>query len=278
MFSRRSRSFSLHHSDRSTRARAATFVVIGTVAAAAIMLTSRAGSATATAAPQAPAPQGTLRLVPDELRDTVVAPEARGGADQGAGRRRGVPRFPVHGSPGGERHHLQAPRRRRRRQDLQGGALRPRQRHRDRGRRRRRPDRHLLRQPGRRQPALEECRRRQVSGHHGGGRRRGRRARSACPPRLPTSTTTATPICTSRPSAAATCSSRTTASGRFRDISDGLRPRLRRALVGGGVLRLRPRRPPRPLPRQRRPVHDRHARGRGQHSTTWRSRTRSPAT
>ena len=34
------------------------------------------------------------------------------------------------------------------------------------------------------------------------------------------------------------------------------RPDLRRPLVGGGVLRLRPRRPARSLPRQRRPVHD----------------------
>ena len=39
--------------------------------------------------------------------------------------------------------------------------------------------RHLLRQPGRRQPALEESRRRQVRGHHGGGRRRRCRTRSA---------------------------------------------------------------------------------------------------
>ena len=56
-----------------------------------------------------------------------------------------------------ERHHVQAPDRRRRRKDVQGGALRSRKRARDRGRRRGRPARPLLRQPGRRQSALEEC-------------------------------------------------------------------------------------------------------------------------
>ena len=64
----------------------------------------------------------------------------------------------------GERHHVRPPRRGRRGALLQAGALRPRQRHR-RGRRgRRRPDRSLFRQPGRRQPALEESRRREVHG------------------------------------------------------------------------------------------------------------------
>ena len=90
---------------------------------------------------------------------------------------RGLPRLPVHRPRARERHHVQAPDRRRRRQELQGRALRPRQRPRGRRRRRRRPARHLLRQPGRRQPALEEPRRRQVRGHHRG--RPGSRWRAA---------------------------------------------------------------------------------------------------
>ena len=50
--------------------------------------------------------------------------------------------------------------------------------------------------------------------------------------------------------------------GRFRDISAASGLELRRALLGRGVLRLRPRRPARPLPRQRRPLHHRHDRRR----------------
>ena len=102
---------------------------------------------------------------------------------------------------------------------LQARALRPRQRHRRRRRRRRRPAGHLLRQPGRRQPALEESRRRPV-------RRTSRRTPasrsptgSASPRPSPTSTTTATRICSSRRCAEATCCSRTTATASSSDIS-----------------------------------------------------------
>ena len=145
-------------------------------------------------------------------------------------------------------------------------------------RRRGRPPRHLLRQPGRRQSTLEECRRRQVPGHHRLGWRRRCPARSASPRRLPTSTTTATRTCTSRRSAAATGCSRTTASGRFRDITAASGLDLRRALVERGVLRLQPRRPARPVPRQRRTVHDEHDRRRRLQVLRRRSKTRSPAT
>ena len=158
-----------------------------------------------------------VRFVPAELQDTAWL--QRLGDAQGRGRRRRVPRFPVHRSPGRERHHVQAPNRRRRRQDVQGGALRSRQRHRDRRRRWRRPVRHLLREPGRRQPALEEPRGRKDSRTSPPPPAWPCRTRSACPRRLPTSTTTATPTCTSRRCAAATCSFENDGRGRFRDIT-----------------------------------------------------------
>ncbi len=90
------------------------------------------------------------------------------------------------------------------------------------------------------------------------------RAGSACPPRLPTSTTTATPDLYVTTVRGGNMLFENDGRGRFRDISAASGLGYVGHSSGGGVLRLRPRRPPRPLPRQRRTVHDRHARGRGQ--------------
>ena len=152
------------------------------VAGATILLLS-ARAETRTSAAQLPR-DTTVRLVPDDLRGHGVAPRLRDAQVKAVAGVAAFHDFQFTDRLADERHLLQAPRRRRRGQHLQGGPLRSRQRHRDRGCRRRRPDRHLLRQPGWRQPALEECRGRQVSGHHGGGRRRGggqgRRLRLVC--------------------------------------------------------------------------------------------------
>ena len=161
-----------------------------------------------------------------------------------------------------ERHHVQAQHRRRRREDLQGGALRSRQRHRDCGCRRRRPARHLLRQPGRRQSALEEPRRRQVRGHHGVGRR-------GVPGKVSVSASFADIDNDGDPDLYVTTVRggnvlfENDGHGHFRDISAASGLGLRRPLLGRGVLRLRPRRPARSVPGQRRTVHDRHDRRRG---------------
>ena len=128
--------------------------------------------------------------------------------------------------------------------------------------------RHLFRQPGRRQPALEESRRRPVREHHGRGRRgacrQGRRRR----PRSPTSTTTATPDLYVTTVRGGNVLFENDGKGRFKDISAASGLDLRRPLVRRRVLRLRPRRPARSVPRQRRPIHDRHDRAATATSTT----------
>ena len=66
-------------------------------------------------------------------------------------------------------------------------------------------------------------------------------------------------------------------SGRFRDISAASGLNYVGSFVGRRVLRLQPRRPARSVPRQRRTLHDEHDRRATATSTTWRSRTPSPA-
>ena len=250
--------------------------VAGGAVAAAILLTTGTGSATQAA--QAPAPQGTLRLVPDDLQDTSwlqTLAEAQVKAVAGG---HGVPRFPVHRSAGRERHRLPAPHRRRRRQDLQGGALRPRQRPRDRGRRRRRPD--STSTSSTRSAATSSGRMPAAAG----SRTSPRRPASAVAGKIGVSASFADIDNDGDADLYVT----TVRGGNVLFENDGqrplprhlrgLRPRLRRALVGRRVLRLRPRRPARPVPRQRRTVHDRHDRGRRLQVLRRRSRTRSPAT
>ena len=117
--------------------------------------------------------------------------------------------------------------------------------------------RHLLRQPGRRQPALEESRRRQIRGHHGGGRSRrspGKVGVSASFADIDNDGDADLYVTTVR---GGNMLFENDGHGRFRDISaaSGL------DYVGHSsarrVLRLRPRRPARPVPRQRRAIHDR---------------------
>ena len=183
---------------------------------------------------------------------------ARAGAARVGRSLQGRLRLPVHRPREGERHHLRPPHRGRRRHRLQAGALRPRQRRRGRRRRRRRPARHLFHEPDRRQPAVEEPRRRPVRGHHEGRRRRARRphqrdrvvrGRGQRRRRGPVRDDGAR-------------RQRAVRERRARPVPRRLesgRRRLRRPLVGRGVLRLRQRRPPGPVRLQRRALHDRRA-------------------
>ena len=267
-----------HHVARSANARAAAVLLVMCALGVATATTFSSGALNKAAAwtAQLPPRDATVRLVPEDSGHGV-APEASGRAGQG---RRGVAAFhdfQFTDRLSRERHHLQAPHRRRRRQDVQGGALRSRQRPRDRRRRRRRPLRHLLREPGRRQPAVEECRRRQVPGHHGVGRRGGAgQGRRLGVVRRHRQRRRRGPLRHDRPRRQHAVRER-----RQRPLPRhhrGLRPQLRRPLVGRRVLRLQPRRPARPVPRQRRTVHDEHDRRRRLQVLRRRSRTRSPAT
>ena len=261
MFSRRSRLFSLHHRARSARARAATVVVIGAAAATAVILTARAGSATVAAQAAATAPQPTLRLIPDDLQDTSWLAKL---ADAQVKAVAGLPTF--HDFQFTDRRVESGITFRHRIVDDAGKTYKA--AHYDHGNGVAIADvdgdglpRHLLRQPGRRQPALEE------------------RAAAASFENITAAAGVAVPA-------------RSASSASFADIDNdgdadlyvttvrggnvlfendgqrplprhlrGLRPELHRALVGRGVLRLRPRRPARPVPRQRRALHDRHDRG-----------------
>ena len=176
----------------------------------------------------------------------AVATRAREGAARHGRPVQGRLRLPVRRPSQGERHHLRSPHRRRRGQALQGGPLRSRQRHRRGGRRRRRAVRHLLRQPGRRQRALEEPRRRQVPEHHArSGRRAGRPDRRDGVVRRHRQRR--------RPGSLRHDGARRQRAVRERRTRalqghlESRRRRLRRPLVGRGVLRLRQRRPARPL-------------------------------
>ena len=107
-------------------------------------------------------------------------------------------------------------------------------------------DRHLLRQPARRQRALEEPRRRQVQEHHAGGRRRaGRPDRRHRVVRRHRQRRRPGPVRHHGPRR-----QRAVRERRPRALQghlEGGRRRLRRPLVGRGVLRLRQRRPARPV-------------------------------
>ena len=217
------------------------------IAATATLPSARTQTAPAAAQPPPPA----VRLIPDDLQDTSWLEKLRDAQVKAAAGLAAFHDFQFTDRLRRERHRVPAPRRRRRRQDLQGGALRSWQRPGDCRCRWRRPHRHLLRQPGWRQPALEECRRRQVRGHH-------RPAGVAVPGKVGVSASFADIDNDGDADLYVT-----TVRGRQRALRKrrpgplprhlrGLGPQLRRALVGRRVLRLQPRRPARPVPRQRR--------------------------
>ena len=215
---------------------------------------------------------------PDPLRPGrspghPVAPAAGGRAGQSVGRARRLPRLPVHRSPRRKRHQLQVPHRGRRRQGLQGGALRSRDRDRDCRRRRRRPPRHLLRQPGGRQPVVAESRRREVREHHGVGRRggRGQGQRLGLVRRYRQRRRRGS-LRDHRPRRQHALRERR--QGALQGHLRSLGAQLHGALVSRGLLRLRPRRQARSVPGQRRAVHDQHDRRRGRREVLRRVRGR----
>ena len=153
--------------------------------------------------------------------------------------------------------NFKSPHRGRRRQGLQGGALRSRDRDRDCRRRRRRPPRHLLRQPGGRQPVVAESRRRPLREHHRLGRRGGRgQGQRLGLVRRHRQRRRRGPLRDHGPRRQHALRERR--QGALQGHLRGVGPQLHGTLVGRGVLRLRPRRQARSVPGQRRTVHDQH--------------------
>ena len=161
---------------------------------------------------------------------------------------------------------------------LQAGALRPRQRP-GRGRRgRRRPDRPLFRQPGRRQPS---------SGRTlGGGRFRNitEQAGVALAGRIGVDRLVRGHRQRRRPGSLRHHGPRRQRAVRerrprpFQGHLESGRRRSRRPLLGRGVLRLRQRRPARPVSVQRRPVHQRQPPARTARSSAWSTPFRATCT